>query len=82
MLENIATKEREVLVPAMAMPNSTSGFQANVDNTKIILAVDMKRQYRYSSFADYYVQDLRTNETDPLVEGMNRDIQYVKWSPK
>jgi dipeptidyl-peptidase 4 len=38
-------------------------------------------RYRYSYFADYFVQDLESGDLTPLVEDQAGDIQYAEFAP-
>ena len=75
------TEEQRTLVASDKVPEGYEEFWFNADATQILWAVNSKKQYRHSYFADYLVQDVATAEAKPLVADQNVDIQYAVWSP-
>jgi dipeptidyl-peptidase-4 len=53
----------------------------NADQTLALLAANSTHNYRYSSFADYWVQDISSKIAQPLDPNQKRDVQYAVWSP-
>lgn len=79
--EDIVTQKQEVLVPADKVPKPYREFWVNTNVTKILWATRSRKQYRYSYFADYVVQDIKTGNTEPLAKEQNLDVQYAVWNP-
>jgi dipeptidyl-peptidase-4 len=75
------TQEERVLVPAEQVPPSYRQFWFNADAAQILWAVNYRKQYRYSYFANYLVQNVATGEIAPLVADQDFDVQYAVWSP-
>ncbi|KAB8239571.1 prolyl dipeptidyl peptidase DppIV [Aspergillus alliaceus] len=83
-IENIATNESRTFVPADKVPagGATSGYWINPDLSSVLWASNYTKQYRHSFFADYYVQDVASSKSVPLVPDQEGDIQDARWSPK
>ena len=80
-MEDIVSQQQRILIPARQVPKDTYLYWFNTNVTKILWASNVKKQYRYSFFADYMVQDVESKVIEPLVPTQKRDIQYAVWSP-
>lgn len=81
VVEDIVSQRSRILIPAAQVPKDVHGFWFNTNVTKILWAVDAVKQYRYSFFADYLVQDVESKVIEPLVKGQQADVQYATWNP-
>ncbi|KAL4994647.1 putative dipeptidyl peptidase 4 [Aspergillus recurvatus] len=80
-IESIVTNRSQTIVPAEEIPADAYSYWISPDLSAVLWATNYTKQYRHSFFADYYIQDVETLETVPLVEDMAGDIQYAVWSP-
>ncbi|KAF2431393.1 putative dipeptidyl peptidase 4 [Tothia fuscella] len=81
VVENIVTQKQEVLIPSNKVPKPYRQYWVNTNLTKVLWATRSRKQYRYSYFADYVVQDINTGNSEPLVKEQNLDVQYAVWNP-
>ncbi|ODV93294.1 hypothetical protein PACTADRAFT_51904 [Pachysolen tannophilus NRRL Y-2460] len=73
-----------------------SGFELNHKLDKALISTDVIKEYRYSSFARYWIYDLNTKEIEPLYEQILKDndndnvggnfkiipgLSFAQWSP-
>jgi len=50
--------------------------------SRILLAADPRKQWRWSSFANFYVHDIEAKITHPIVQPTNPSkTAYATWSP-
>ncbi|KAL2123489.1 hypothetical protein VTJ04DRAFT_3944 [Mycothermus thermophilus] len=80
VFENVVSGNRTVFLSADKIPANSYDYQISPDRTKVLWAVDYTKQYRYSYFANYLVQDVATGKTEQLVADPKGDIQYATWS--
>ncbi|KAL5116491.1 Dipeptidyl peptidase IV (DPP IV) N-terminal region [Pleosporales sp. CAS-2024a] len=81
LFENIATGEARTFLSADKVPKGYYEYLISPDAEYILWAVNYTKQYRYSYFADYLIQDVASGETTPLDPTSAGDIQYAEWSP-
>jgi dipeptidyl-peptidase 4 len=77
-IENISSNKRIVY----QLPGQASGYSLNSDKSKALVAKNHTKQYRYSFYANYLIQDIKANTSVPLHPDQNVDIRYAAWSPK
>ncbi|KZT59115.1 dipeptidyl aminopeptidase [Calocera cornea HHB12733] len=59
-----------------------NSWQLSPDMQYILLKTDYKKQWRHSSFGNYYIHSLKQNSTRALVAPSNPPVTaYVAWSP-
>jgi dipeptidyl-peptidase-4 len=80
VLEDIVTEKQTTLISADKAPKGIREYWINTNLTKVLYATNAKKQYRYSYFADYFVQDVASGKIEPLVAGQKGDIQHAVWS--
>ncbi|KAL4933207.1 prolyl dipeptidyl peptidase DppIV [Aspergillus undulatus] len=80
-IESIVTNQSQTIVPAEAVPADAYSFWISPDLSSVLWATNYTKQYRHSFFADYFIQNVETLESVPLVEDQVGDIQYAEWSP-
>lgn len=76
-LENIVTGDSSVFVAAENVPEDYHEYWISPDQERVLWAVNYTKQYRYSYYADYLIQDVATGETTPLVADQVGDILYA-----
>ncbi|KAF2427772.1 hypothetical protein EJ08DRAFT_680745 [Tothia fuscella] len=76
--ENLISATKRTIMQA---PPKATGYSLNADKTVALFAVNVTQNYRYSSFANYQVQDVKTKIVQSLDPDQNGDIQYAVWSP-
>ncbi|KAI0339697.1 dipeptidyl aminopeptidase [Trametopsis cervina] len=63
-------------------PLPWSGWELSSDMKYILVKANYRKQWRHSSFANYYVHDLVTQRTHPLITPTDPPVTaYAKWSP-
>lgn len=86
VLENVFdNQQRKVLLPPAQRGDPPRGaVSVNADQSKALFATNNTKQYRYSFFANYDVQNLLPAQGPrvPLDPNQKTDVQYVTWSPK
>ncbi|KAL1841470.1 hypothetical protein VTJ49DRAFT_7025 [Mycothermus thermophilus] len=80
VFENVVSGNRTVFLSADKIPANSYDYQISPDRSKVLWAIDYTKQYRYSYFANYLVQDVATGQTEQLVADPKGDIQYATWS--
>ncbi|KAK0727785.1 dipeptidyl peptidase IV N-terminal region-domain-containing protein [Lasiosphaeria miniovina] len=63
------------------IPADYHDYWISPDYSRVLWAVNHTKQYRYSYFADYLVQDVASGTTQSLVGGSTGDVQYAAWNP-
>ncbi|KAM5345946.1 hypothetical protein ACJ41O_011807 [Fusarium nematophilum] len=81
VLQDIVTGEKKTFVPADQLPEDLHEYWISGDATQVLLATNYTKQYRYTYFADYFILDVESGETTPLVEDQVGDIQYAEFAP-
>lgn len=81
ILRNFITGNISILVPASAVPSDYWEYFIQPSLERVLFSTNYTKQYRYSYFADYIVYDVARNETSPLDEAQQGDIQYAAWAP-
>ncbi|KAL2109796.1 hypothetical protein VUR80DRAFT_2030 [Thermomyces stellatus] len=81
VLENIVTGESETFVAADKLPENLHEFWISSDATRLLVATDYTKQYRYSYFANYFVVDVESGESTPVAEDQDGDVQYAELAP-
>ncbi|KAL3420977.1 dipeptidyl-peptidase 4 [Phlyctema vagabunda] len=81
---NIVTGNSTTFVAASDIGSDAQDFydysiQSSAEH--VLFITNYTKQYRHSYFADYYVFNVETKTTVPLVEDQVGDIQYAAWSP-
>ncbi|KAF2757516.1 hypothetical protein EJ05DRAFT_476765 [Pseudovirgaria hyperparasitica] len=79
--QNVVTGEQTEFLAADKIPSDYHEYWIKPDLTQVLWSVNYTKQYRYSYFADYLVQDVASGELTPLVEDQAGDLQYAEWSP-
>ncbi|KAF4333083.1 dipeptidyl-peptidase 4 [Fusarium beomiforme] len=51
------------------------------DAKRVLVASNYTKQYRYSYFADYFILDVESGESEPLMKDQVGDIQYAQFAP-
>ncbi|KAA8648916.1 prolyl dipeptidyl peptidase DppIV [Aspergillus tanneri] len=80
-IESIVTNQTKTLVPADKVPADSYSYWVKPDLSSVLWATNHTKQYRHSFFADYYIQDVESLASTPLVPDQVGDIQYAQWSP-
>ncbi|KAK2467357.1 hypothetical protein APHAL10511_000592 [Amanita phalloides] len=63
-------------------PLSWEHWQLSADSKYILFKTDVKKQWRHSSFGNYYVHEIETKKTHPLIAPTNPPTTvYATWSP-
>lgn len=81
VLEDIVTGNTDTFVPADQLPEDLEEYWISADSTRVLIASNATEQYRYSYFADYFVLDVESGESTPLVDDQVGDIQYAELAP-
>lgn len=81
VLENIVTGDSNVFVAAENVPADYHEYWISPDQERVLWATNYTKQYRYSYFADYLIQDVASGETTPLAADQVGDIQYAEFAP-
>lgn len=81
VLESIVTGESEVLVEADNIPEDYWEYWISPTADRVLWATNYTKNYRYSYYSDYLIQDLESGELTPLVEDQAGDIQYAEFAP-
>lgn len=82
VLENVASRQRIVVLEGQQTPPLGSSFVMNRNHTKVLWAANITKGYRYSFSANYLIQDVASGKVEPLDAAQNADVQYAVWSPK
>ena len=81
IFENIVTGSSETFVPADQLPEDLSEYWISADASRVLVASNATKQYRHSYFADYFILDVESGESTPLVDDQVGDIQYAALAP-
>ncbi|KAK7425891.1 Dipeptidyl peptidase 4 [Neonectria magnoliae] len=81
VLTNIVSGSTDTWVTAGQLPEDLEEYWISADATRILIAANATKQYRHSYFADYFILDVESGETTPLVEDQVGDIQYAELAP-
>ncbi|KAH7131017.1 dipeptidyl peptidase IV N-terminal region-domain-containing protein [Dactylonectria macrodidyma] len=81
VLSNIVNGSSDVWVTAAQLPEDLEEYWISSDATRILVASNATKQYRYSYFADYFILDVDSGEITPLVDDQVGDIQYAEFAP-
>ena len=81
VLENIVTGDSETFVTADKLPEGMHEYWISSDATRLLVATNYTKQYRYSYFANYYIVDVESGDSTPLVEDQDGDILYAELAP-
>ncbi|EAW10396.1 prolyl dipeptidyl peptidase DppIV [Aspergillus clavatus NRRL 1] len=80
-IQSIVTNHTQTLVPADKVPDDAYSYWIHPNLSSVLWATNYTKQYRYSYFASYYIQDLQSFKLAPLASNQAGDIQYANWSP-
>ncbi|KAF9887099.1 diacylglycerol pyrophosphate phosphatase [Aspergillus nanangensis] len=80
-IESIVTNQSRTLIPSDQAPANAYSYWISPDLSAVLWATNYTKQYRHSFFADYYIQDVTSFQSLPLVTDQKGDIQYAQWSP-
>jgi len=81
VLQDFITGNTSILVPASAVPSGYWEYFIQPSLEQVLFSTNYTKQYRHSYFADYVIYDVASNETFPLDEEQQGDIQYAAWAP-
>ncbi|KAL6868709.1 Dipeptidyl peptidase 4 [Amphichorda felina] len=81
VLEDIVTGSTDTFVPADQLPEDLQEYWISADSTRVLIASNATKQYRHSYFADYFILDVASGESTPLVDDQVGDIQYAELAP-
>lgn len=81
VLEDIVTGNSETFVTADQLPSDLYEYWISSDATQMLISANATPQYRYTYFADYFILDVESGESVPLVEDQAGDIQYAGLAP-
>ncbi|KIY67818.1 dipeptidyl aminopeptidase [Cylindrobasidium torrendii FP15055 ss-10] len=87
-LVDLKTNETRTLVNTTDMTNDSGSkleyhsWSLSADMKYLLLKADYKKQWRHSSFGNYYIHDIAAKSTKPLVPPTNPPTTaYANWSP-
>lgn len=81
LFENVATGESKTFISADKVPEDYWDYSISPDASHVLWSVNYTKQYRYSYFADFLIQNVATGETTVLDPESVGDIQYAEWNP-
>ena len=81
VLEDIVTGGSDTFVPADQLPADLQEYWISADAKRVLVASNATKQYRHSYFADYFILDVASGESTPLVDDQVGDIQYAELAP-
>ncbi|KEF63347.1 dipeptidyl-peptidase 4 [Exophiala aquamarina CBS 119918] len=81
VLQDFVTGNTSILVPAGAVPSDYWEYFIQPSLERVLFSTNYTKQYRHSYFADYVIYDVASNETLPLDEEQQGDVQYASWAP-
>lgn len=81
VLESIATGETDTFVTADQLPEDTHEYWISADAQKMLIATNYTKEYRHSYYANYWILDVESGETVPVVEDQTGDLQYAVMAP-
>ncbi|KAF8451224.1 dipeptidyl peptidase IV N-terminal region-domain-containing protein [Terfezia claveryi] len=86
IFSNIEMEETEILLPLNDVKDTAENvlkywdFEIQPSRAHVLFSANYTKGYRYSFKADYYIHNLKTNKTTPLISDQRGDIQYAGWS--
>jgi dipeptidyl-peptidase 4 len=81
VLEDIVTGSTDTFVTADQLPSDLYEYWISSDATRLLISANATSQYRYTYFADYFILDVESGESVPLVDDQAGDIQYATFAP-
>ncbi|KAK5058935.1 hypothetical protein LTR84_011199 [Exophiala bonariae] len=81
VLLNFIDGNSSILVPQSAIPSDYYEYFIQPNLEFVLFSTNYTKQYRYSYFADYVIYSISSNESSPLFEEQQGDIQYATWAP-
>ncbi|KAH7310648.1 dipeptidyl peptidase IV N-terminal region-domain-containing protein [Stachybotrys elegans] len=81
VLIDIATGDTETFLSAAQLPSGRRDFWIGPEEATVLVAANATGVYRHSYLADYYIIDVESGESVPLVEDQAGDIQYATLAP-
>ncbi|MBE3041638.1 S9 family peptidase, partial [Candidatus Bathyarchaeota archaeon] len=81
VLEDIVTGDSETFFPGDKLPEGMHEYWISSDAKRLLVAANYTKQYRHSYFANYFILDVESGESTPLVEDQDGDIQYAELAP-
>ncbi|KAF8466362.1 dipeptidyl peptidase IV N-terminal region-domain-containing protein [Kalaharituber pfeilii] len=87
VFSNVATNESRVFLKLDEVKDTEGkvldywDFEIQASRKHVLFSANYTKGYRYSFKADYYVHDLTTSTTAPLIPDQAGDIQYAGFSP-
>lgn len=81
VLEDIVTGDSDTFVAGDKLPEDLHEYTISADAKHLLVAANYTKQYRYSYFADYFILDVESGESTPLVDDQVGDIQYAEIAP-
>jgi dipeptidyl-peptidase-4 len=81
VLEDIVSEKTTKFVTADKLPKDMHEYWISGDAKRVLVASNYTKQYRYSYFADYFILDVESGESEPLVKDQVGDIQYAQFAP-
>lgn len=81
VLEDIVTGDSQTFVPADQLPKNLQEYWISTDSKHVLASANATKKYRYSYVADYYILDVESGESKPLVDDQAGDIQYAELAP-
>ncbi|QPH18890.1 hypothetical protein C2857_004009 [Epichloe festucae Fl1] len=64
-------------------PKTPEWWEPSPDLKKVLLAINREQNWRYSFTATYFILDVESNTTEPLVpDNADAKVQLANWSPK
>ncbi|SPO07240.1 related to dipeptidyl aminopeptidase B [Cephalotrichum gorgonifer] len=81
ILEDIVTGNSTTFLPGSQLPENLQEYWISADATRVLIAANATKQYRYTYFADYFILDVASGESVPLVDDQAGDIQFAGLAP-
>ena len=81
ILEDIVTGNSETFVTGDLLPDDLYEYWISSDASRLLISANATPQYRYTYFADYFILDVESGESVPLVDDQVGDIQYAGLAP-
>ncbi|KAF9765369.1 hypothetical protein IL306_002340 [Fusarium sp. DS 682] len=81
VLEDIVSEKTTKFVTADKLPKDLHEYWISGDAKRVLVASNYTKQYRYSYFADYFILDVESGKSEPLVKDQVGDIQYAQFAP-
>ncbi|OAX82034.1 hypothetical protein ACJ72_03622 [Emergomyces africanus] len=75
------TNHTAILTHSDHIPPYAYEYFVKPDRSKVLWATNHTQLHRHSYLADYFIQDVETQELTPLITGQAGDVQYATWSP-